>query len=49
MVPMFYSELSKETLVKLLVKRKLMKISKALPKKRQELMETLMADDQAHG
>lgn len=49
MVPIFYSELSKETLVKLLVKRKLMKISKALPKKRQELMETLMADDQAHG
>lgn len=49
MVPIFYSELSKETLVKLIVKRKLMQVSKAVPKRRQFLMDTLIEDDRKHG
>lgn len=49
MVPIFYSELSKETLVKLIVQRKLMQVSKAMPKRRQFLMDTLIEDDRKHG
>lgn len=49
MVPIFYSELSKETLVKLLVLRKLMQVSKALAKRRQDLMNVLIEDDRKHG
>ncbi|WEG37331.1 transcription termination factor Rho [Amygdalobacter nucleatus] len=49
MVPIFYSELSKETLVKLIVQRKLMQISKAMQKKRQFLMDLLIEDDRKHG